>query len=75
MTKGLSLNGEFITAQYGKDVTKVDNSFGRYVTWKDDFHDFTGADAKEDSNIIDLSANYNFSDNLKLFQHNRYTFR
>lgn len=66
LTKGLSLNGEFITAQYGKDVTKVDNSFGRYVTWKDDFHDFTGADAKEDSNIIDLSANYNFSDNLKL---------
>lgn len=66
LIKGLSLNGEFITAQYGKDVTKVDNNFGRYVTWKDDFHDFTGADAKEDSNIIDLSANYNFSDNLKL---------
>lgn len=66
LIKGLSLNGEFITAQYGKDVTKVDNNFGRYVTWKDDFHDFTGADAKEDSNIIDLSVNYNFSDNLKL---------
>lgn len=66
LTKGLSFNGEFITAQYGKDVTNVDNNFGRYVTWKDDFHDFTGAGAKEDSNIIDLSVNYNFSDKLKL---------
>lgn len=66
LSESLSLNGEFITAQYGKDVTKVDNSFGRYVSWKNDYHDFTGADAKKDSSIIDFNLNYNATKNLKI---------
>lgn len=66
LTKDLSFNGEFITAQYGKDITSIDNSWGRHVTWQADNYDFTGSDAKKDSNIIDLNVNYNAIKNLQI---------
>lgn len=65
ITSKLSLKGEFIRAQYGKDVTKVLNTLGQ-VSWEPEEYDFSAAGAKDDCNLIDVSATFNATDNLQV---------
>lgn len=66
VTKKISLNGEFITAQYGKDVTTLRNSLGESIGWMADAYDVSGPGAKDDTNIVELNANYNITNALQV---------
>lgn len=58
LTSNISLRGEFITAQYGKDVTNVLNSY--------DGTNYNVDGIKDSSNAIDLGLDYNVTDNLQI---------
>lgn len=61
----LSLKGEYITANYGSDVSEVINAFGQ-VGWDSETYDLTGVDAKKDSSITELKATLSATDNLQI---------
>lgn len=65
LTGKLSLKGEYITAQYGSDVTAELNTFGQ-VSYDEPTYDLSAVDAKKDTNLMDLSATYNATDNLQI---------
>lgn len=58
LTSNISLRGEFITAQYGKDVTSVLNSYDGTS------YDVDGI--KDSANVLDLGLDYNVTDNLQI---------
>lgn len=64
LTSNISLKGEFLTAQYGKDITEVFNSFG-HVSGSTKY-DLSTPGIKDDASIIDLNLNYNVTDNLQI---------
>ena len=66
LTKKISLKGEYITAKYGKDVTTLGNTLGETIGWMEDTYDVSATGAKNDTSIMELSANYNITSNLQI---------
>ena len=58
LTSNISLRGEFITAQYGKDVTEVLNSYNGTKYNVDGL--------KDSANVLDFGLDYNITDNLQV---------
>lgn len=64
ITSNIALRGEFITAQYGKDVTEVLNTQGNAISWKPSKHDISGL--KDSANVLELGIDYNITDDLQV---------
>ncbi|TDT70462.1 hypothetical protein EV215_1007 [Hypnocyclicus thermotrophus] len=52
----VSIKGEYIIANYGKDVTSVMNTTGQVIPWITDSYDLSGVDAKKDNTIVDATV-------------------
>lgn len=65
LTKKISLNGEFIAAKYGKDVKILENTQG-LACYDPNTFDVSGPGTKDDTNIVDLSANYNITNRFQV---------
>ncbi|WP_018247636.1 porin family protein [Orenia marismortui] len=64
LTDKVTLNGEFITAKYGDDVTEVINV--QNIPWHTPAYDLSGQGAKEDTDIFEVGATVNPLPNLKV---------
>lgn len=62
----MNLKGEYITAQYGKDVKKIDNFLSNVLDWYPESYDISGDGANKDNSIYELEADIFPIDDVKV---------